>query len=373
MATTPTPTAPLTFTSLEAPALMPVPTTLTPDQQALYQKMHRILQRIRPLPKRGYNAVDDYSFIQDSDVTELMRQEFAKEHLVLLHDVLRIDHIDSLYTLWIQCTLLDTTTGASYTTRTVGQGIDMGDKGIPKAMTAAIKHFLIKHFAIASQSDLSLPVPTESTPAMALNHPYAFYLTEGALQPENHPNTVMTFRGTGTRTPDDPSGTVPCIAYGISALPLARALKAQQPIQVLSSRWSTEDNALVIMVIEEDSSPASQPVTPPSMPPAAEPPSDASAPSDQDVPPIDLTDASEASPEDSPMPQSPIDLPDQLDKALKAPLWHSAQATGITSVDDLLRIINAKRATPLQRVTQLTNQEAQRLTQEFQRAVRSST
>ena len=358
------------LTTLDAPSLQPMDKTLSPEQTALFQKIHHILQRIRPLAKRGYNPVDDYNFLQDGDITELIRQEFAIEGLVFVHDVLRIDHSDTLYTVWLQCTIIDPQNGGTYTTRTVGQGADLSDKGVPKAITAAIKHFLIKHFFIASQSEMSPAMPqiadpvseASSKPTDPPTHPYLFYLNEGSLQPENRPDPVIAFHGTGSRNPEDPSSIVPCLALGMSATLMARSLSEHHPIHVLSSEWSTDDNALLIRVAED---PPSDPSKAAQRHPEATPDNPTDSPRDDDAPPIN-PDADHLAPPEPSAPAPQAMRPDQLSQELKAPLWLSAKASGMKTQEELLEFINQSRPDPLIRVTQLTNQEAQHITQLLQ-------
>jgi hypothetical protein len=58
-----------------------------------------------------------------------------------------------LYTMTIEMGLIDSESGYEDVSRWIGEGADTGDKGIPKAFTAALKYFMIQQFLIPTGDD----------------------------------------------------------------------------------------------------------------------------------------------------------------------------------------------------------------------------
>lgn len=67
------------------------------------------------------------------------------------------------WTVKLNATLLDTDTGASLTTSVYGESGDVGDKGINKAQTTAMKQWILSQFLIADGIDPEVDTPMRTT------------------------------------------------------------------------------------------------------------------------------------------------------------------------------------------------------------------
>lgn len=125
---------------------------------SLYAKMAHVLGAISRIPKNGYNTHFKYAFATASDITDAVRAEMSQAGLcmfVSIEDVQRIpmqtrsgETTNTVITL--QISICDGDTGVCWISSWKGEGIDNQDKGISKAVTAAVKYFLIKTFMIST-------------------------------------------------------------------------------------------------------------------------------------------------------------------------------------------------------------------------------
>jgi hypothetical protein len=105
------------------------------------------------LEPSGWNRNQKYGFWEAGQITGLFRARFGALGISFLPDVLSFDvreHATKsegrsyLTTIMVRFTLTDTETGETVSGTGIGQGDDPGDKGSNKALTGAVKNWLMK-------------------------------------------------------------------------------------------------------------------------------------------------------------------------------------------------------------------------------------
>lgn len=128
-------------------------------------KLVKILEAAGKVEKKGHNRAQNYKFVRETDLVDMIRPIMASEKLFLNLDVVAHELIEMgptssgsknrLTILTISGTWVDAETGEvwSLPSHFVGYGADTGDKGVYKAMTGAEKYFLFKAFLVGTGDD----------------------------------------------------------------------------------------------------------------------------------------------------------------------------------------------------------------------------
>ena len=116
-------------------------------------KISHIMAQVQRIPKNGYNDYHQYQYVTEADVTDTLRGMMADAHVVLFPEVLTVSRTGELTTVWMRFTLIDADSGERHSVQWPGEGQDKNDKGIPKAITAATKYFLLKTFQLSAGDD----------------------------------------------------------------------------------------------------------------------------------------------------------------------------------------------------------------------------
>lgn len=151
--------------------------TATADEQVahktLYEKLHDVAKVIDGIAKNGHNDHQHYDYVQASDVTRAIREEFLKQGIGMIPSVIpgSVNHqpaiggkgmvttVEIEYTFYAMNHL---ELGGSYigspsspiTVKWIGAGSDIGgDKGLYKAYTGALKYMLLTLFLIPTGDD----------------------------------------------------------------------------------------------------------------------------------------------------------------------------------------------------------------------------
>jgi hypothetical protein len=127
----------------------------------LVRKLAQIMSEIDRIPKRGFNAYHGYHYVQESDLVDTLRAKLADKGIFLFQSVVNERRENTLTTLTIQYTFVDSESGESWEVSWVGQGDDKGDKGAYKATTGALKYLLLKHFMIPTGDDPEADASTD--------------------------------------------------------------------------------------------------------------------------------------------------------------------------------------------------------------------
>ncbi|HHY13322.1 MAG TPA: hypothetical protein GX526_01575, partial [Thermoanaerobacterales bacterium] len=130
----------------------------------LAQKLLNIMEAVKYIQKRGVNRHFGYTYATEADVAEAVREEMIKQKVVAIPSVIE-DSIREIQgrkgTLFvarakIKFTFIDIETGKSIDFIMVGEGQDVGDKAIYKAITGCQKYALMKLFLIPTGDDPEL-------------------------------------------------------------------------------------------------------------------------------------------------------------------------------------------------------------------------
>lgn len=260
----------------------PVPPPAPPDAPgpvppALAKKLAAILADLERLPKRGYNAHHQYAYVTESDVADAIRPLLAQHGVACLSTVESLTQQESTTTVWVRFTLVDAETGAAWSARYPGQGQDRGDKGIPKALTAATKYFLLKTFVLSAGDDPEAedadaapparadtpPRPAAARPALP-STPFAAQVLQGACEPkavQGGQETVLLFRGQAVAV--ESGERFALSAWRDAAQLLDQALRERRPV-VITGAWSDRFPEFQVRAAQWPTAPAA-----PADPPAA--------------------------------------------------------------------------------------------------------
>ncbi len=133
------------------------------ESKTLFAKMARIMSKVERLKKTGHNNFFNYDFATESDVADTMRPLLAEENIIILPDMTSVEQVtyqsDKGKTTWrTRCTFVFTLacgdTGATRSCSWSAEADDLGDKGINKCATAALKFFLLKTFVMSTGDEL---------------------------------------------------------------------------------------------------------------------------------------------------------------------------------------------------------------------------
>lgn len=119
----------------------------------LFVKLVDVMGEIGRVEKRGYNSFHKYSYVTESDLTDVLREKLASRGVIIIPSLQSVQHDDTLTTASMTFTLVDSETGEREAVPWAGCGDDKGDKGLYKAYTGALKYFLMKLFLVSQGDD----------------------------------------------------------------------------------------------------------------------------------------------------------------------------------------------------------------------------
>lgn len=133
------------------------------DRAALYKKLHAVMTDIAYIKKDAKNAFHQYTYASEAAIKGAVHRAFVKHGIVFLMSVLDVHERDGAPTAkgkhqWVtRCTtefeFTDIDTGYSVAKTFSGQGIDGEDKGLPKAVTNALKYCLTSALLLETGDD----------------------------------------------------------------------------------------------------------------------------------------------------------------------------------------------------------------------------
>lgn len=126
----------------------------------LVSKLVRIMTATKRVAKNGENKFHNYSYVTEADVLEAVRENLAKENVFIFSSVAASHREGDVTSVQMKHTFVDGDSGESFEVFSLGQGQDKGDKGGNKAVTAAVKYFLMKNLLIPTGDD---PEATDET------------------------------------------------------------------------------------------------------------------------------------------------------------------------------------------------------------------
>jgi len=129
---------------------------------SIITKLARIVGSLGAMERKGENTFHHYSYFTEDQLTAALRPKLAAENLFILTSVESIatevfknqkGNEERLVTVTTSHVIYDGETGGKLVARGVGMGADAGDKGAYKAVTGAMKYFLMKNFLISDNAD----------------------------------------------------------------------------------------------------------------------------------------------------------------------------------------------------------------------------
>lgn len=122
--------------------------------KSLATKLTRILKKVDGnVSKSGFNDHQKYQYIMESDLLEAVRKDIANEGIFIFSSVESVTKQDSITTVHVKNTFVDSETGETFEVMSAGQGADKQDKGVYKALTGAYKYFVMKNFMMSGDND----------------------------------------------------------------------------------------------------------------------------------------------------------------------------------------------------------------------------
>lgn len=130
----------------------------------LHLKLATILAGITTVAKTGHNAAQNYDFVTEVDVLNMIRPQLAAANISVQVDITNVtteynastsrsgvgQHITTVIGDII---LTDAVTDEKVAFGIAGMGIDSQDKGLPKAITMAVKYGMLKTFLVPTGDD----------------------------------------------------------------------------------------------------------------------------------------------------------------------------------------------------------------------------
>ena len=133
-----------------------------PNPGALAAKLAEVMAAVGHIPKGGHNTNFNYDFVRESDVLAKIRSELSQRKIAfipVLEEALPGREVPTRSgTIHItehtyRFDFIDGDTGQVISGRIRAEGMDGQDKGANKALTAAVKYFLLKTFLIPTGDD----------------------------------------------------------------------------------------------------------------------------------------------------------------------------------------------------------------------------
>lgn len=131
--------------------------------KSLASKLCRIYGKVSALEKEGNNSFAKYKYFTEGQMLQYLRPLMTEEGLFIFHSTEEIIHREvkrgggdktELHSIVKTVhTIVDSETGEQFTVKSVGEGIDSGDKATYKAITGATKYLYMKMFGITDSQD----------------------------------------------------------------------------------------------------------------------------------------------------------------------------------------------------------------------------
>lgn len=128
---------------------------------SIYNKLFNILNELNGVGQNGYNSFHKYKYTKQEDIIDAIKPLLIKNKLLITNEVIEEETIEVmvgaskgvLCKVTLEFTITDLDSMAQIKQKYRGHGMDVGDKGIYKAMTGAEKYFYMKNFLISSGND----------------------------------------------------------------------------------------------------------------------------------------------------------------------------------------------------------------------------
>lgn len=141
------------------------------ESLSLNKKIVKIMSEASAIGKGGYNSRQEYKYTEAEDVIREVRQLMVSYNLRLKSEVIErkreeISSKTKMTVLTIRYTIVDSESGEMDSSTITAEGMDSGDKGNNKAMTAGLKYFFRDTFLLEFADD---PEKEEQQPIQQKN------------------------------------------------------------------------------------------------------------------------------------------------------------------------------------------------------------
>jgi ERF superfamily protein len=153
----------------DEPVVTPTNVPIFTGEHQLAAKLAYITGEVAYIEKRGINPHFKYRFVREADLKARISPLMAVLGVALVAEVVSHERVarakSDMTVLTVRWHFHDGVTGEEFVGTSVGYGDDSGDKGANKAMTAALKFFLMTTFLVASGDDSEADVETDKRAA----------------------------------------------------------------------------------------------------------------------------------------------------------------------------------------------------------------
>jgi len=141
----------------------PTPEVKMSHEQAISVYINRVMTDVGYVQKKDENKFQKYKYAGEGALLAALRPAMVRHGLVLFPSVKHVSPIDEYgnTTVTVEFTLTHAPTGAVWTKPLIGVGVGndrnskggVGDKGVYKAITGAVKYMLFKLFLLETGDD----------------------------------------------------------------------------------------------------------------------------------------------------------------------------------------------------------------------------
>ena len=132
------------------------------DERKLLKKMVEVYKQVQYIQKRGHNKFHNYKYATEADVNEKVREELSERGIIMMPGIVNKElrttitksgNTEYIYRVDMEFNFMDSETGESLVVPMSGEGQDVGDKAIFKAISGCQKYALMKAFMIPTGDD----------------------------------------------------------------------------------------------------------------------------------------------------------------------------------------------------------------------------
>jgi hypothetical protein len=132
------------------------------EDRKILMKMVEVYKEVQYIQKRGHNKFHNYKYATEADVNEKVRDELSKRNVIMMPGVVNKElrntttksgNTEYIYRVDMEFNFMDAETGESLVVPMSGEGQDVGDKAIFKAISGCQKYALMKAFMIPTGDD----------------------------------------------------------------------------------------------------------------------------------------------------------------------------------------------------------------------------
>lgn len=198
------------------------------EEKKLLMKMVEVYKQVQYIQKRGHNKFHNYKYATEADVNEKVREELSARNVIMMPGVVnqemrttvtRSGNAEYIYRVDMEFNFMDAETGESLVVPMSGEGQDVGDKAIFKAISGCQKYALMKAFMIPTGDDPEGDEGVDERNAGRQSHP-------NGQQPQGATNTQAPPQGGSQQ----PSGSQPAVYISDAQIRYVHKLKGDKRI-----------------------------------------------------------------------------------------------------------------------------------------------